>query len=47
MSKSCQLNFTENTIDVAKAFMKKASIYGIQHHLFQTVTLMAHVFIIF
>lgn len=28
MSKSCQLNFTENTIDVTKAFMKKASIYG-------------------
>lgn len=28
MSKSCSLNFTDETIDVTKSFMKKASIYG-------------------
>ena len=28
MSKSCQINFADSTIDVTAAFMKKASIYG-------------------
>lgn len=28
MSKTCQINFDNKTIDVTAAFMKKASIYG-------------------